>query len=58
METVDDPALQAWFVGTRARVGVRIVGLLDRMWIPVSDFDVTPIVALAAIHALWGDFNP
>jgi 8-oxo-dGTP pyrophosphatase MutT (NUDIX family) len=27
--------------------GVRIVGRLDRMWIPVSDFDVTPIVALA-----------
>ncbi len=27
--------------------GVRVVGQLDRMWIPVSDFDVTPIVALA-----------
>lgn len=27
--------------------GVRIVGRLDRMWIPVSDFEVTPIVALA-----------
>ena len=27
--------------------GVRIVGTLERMWIPVSDFDVTPIVALA-----------
>lgn len=27
--------------------GVRIVGLLDRMWIPVSDFEVTPVVALA-----------
>lgn len=27
--------------------GVRIVGLLERMWIPVSDFDVTPVVALA-----------
>ncbi len=27
--------------------GVRVVGLLDRMWIPVSDFDVTPVVALA-----------
>ena len=26
---------------------VRIVGLLDRLWIPVSDFDVTPVVALA-----------
>lgn len=27
--------------------GVRIVGLLDRFWIPVSDFGVTPVVALA-----------
>ena len=30
-----------------AAAGVRIVGRLDRMWIPVSDFDVTPVVALA-----------
>ena len=28
--------------------GVRVVGTLDRLWIPVSDFAVTPIVALAA----------
>ncbi len=27
--------------------GVRVVGRLDRMWIPVSDFDVTPVLALA-----------
>jgi 8-oxo-dGTP pyrophosphatase MutT (NUDIX family) len=27
--------------------GVRIVGELDRFWIPVSDFAVTPIVAVA-----------
>ena len=27
--------------------GVRIVGRLDPFWIPVSDFQVTPIVALA-----------
>jgi 8-oxo-dGTP pyrophosphatase MutT (NUDIX family) len=27
---------------------VRVVGLLDRLWIPVSDFAVTPVVALAA----------
>ena len=27
---------------------VRVVGRLDRMWIPVSDFEVTPVVALAA----------
>jgi 8-oxo-dGTP pyrophosphatase MutT (NUDIX family) len=26
---------------------VRIVGLLERFWIPVSDFEVTPVVALA-----------
>jgi 8-oxo-dGTP pyrophosphatase MutT (NUDIX family) len=30
-----------------AAAGVQIVGLLDRMWIPVSDFEVTPVVALA-----------
>ena len=28
--------------------GVRIVALLDRFWIPVSDFEVTPVVAVAA----------
>jgi 8-oxo-dGTP pyrophosphatase MutT (NUDIX family) len=27
--------------------GVRVVGLLERFWIPVSDFEVTPVVALA-----------
>ena len=27
--------------------GLRVVGRLDRFWIPVSDFDVTPIVGLA-----------
>ena len=27
--------------------GVRVVGALDRFWIPVSDFAVTPVVALA-----------
>ena len=27
--------------------GVRVVGLLERMWIPVSDFEVTPVLALA-----------
>lgn len=27
--------------------GVRVVGQLDRTWIMVSDFDVTPVVALA-----------
>jgi 8-oxo-dGTP pyrophosphatase MutT (NUDIX family) len=28
--------------------GVRVVGLLDPLWIPVSDFAVTPVVAVAA----------
>jgi 8-oxo-dGTP pyrophosphatase MutT (NUDIX family) len=28
--------------------GVRVAGLLERFWIPVSDFAVTPVVALAA----------
>jgi 8-oxo-dGTP pyrophosphatase MutT (NUDIX family) len=27
--------------------GVRIVGRLERFWIPVSDFEVTPVVAVA-----------
>jgi 8-oxo-dGTP pyrophosphatase MutT (NUDIX family) len=27
---------------------VRVIGELERFWIPVSDFDVTPIVAVAA----------
>lgn len=26
---------------------LRVVGLLERFWIPVSDFDVTPVVAVA-----------
>ena len=30
-----------------AASGVRVLGLLDRVWIPVSDFDVTPVVAVA-----------
>ena len=28
--------------------GVRIVGRLERFWIPVSDFEVTPVIAVAA----------
>jgi 8-oxo-dGTP pyrophosphatase MutT (NUDIX family) len=27
--------------------GVRVVGILDRFWIPVSDFSVTPVVAIS-----------
>ena len=27
--------------------GVRVIGLLDRFWIPVSDFEVHPVVAVA-----------
>ena len=30
-----------------AAAGVRVVGLLDQLWIPVSDFAVTPVLALA-----------
>ncbi len=30
------------------QAGVRILGLLDRFWIPVSDFSVTPVLAIAA----------
>ena len=28
--------------------GVQVLGLLERFWIPVSDFQVTPVVAVAA----------
>jgi 8-oxo-dGTP pyrophosphatase MutT (NUDIX family) len=28
-------------------VGVRVLGLLDRFWIPVSDFEVSPVLAVA-----------
>jgi 8-oxo-dGTP pyrophosphatase MutT (NUDIX family) len=28
--------------------GVRVLGQLDRFWIPVSNFEVTPVVAVAA----------
>ena len=31
-----------------AAAGLTIAGRLDRMWIPVSDFQVTPVVALAS----------
>jgi 8-oxo-dGTP pyrophosphatase MutT (NUDIX family) len=27
--------------------GLRVIGLLERFWIPVSDFEVTPVVAVA-----------
>jgi 8-oxo-dGTP pyrophosphatase MutT (NUDIX family) len=30
-----------------AGAAVRVVGLLDRFWIPVSDFEVTPVIAVA-----------
>src|SRR5919108_659297 len=29
-----------------AAAGVRIVGLLERIWIPISDFAVTPVLAI------------
>ncbi len=31
-----------------AAAGVRVVGHLDTVWIPVSDFRITPVVAVAA----------
>ncbi len=40
-EAAEEVALDA------AAAGVRVVGLLERFWIPVSDFDVTPVVAVA-----------
>lgn len=41
-EAAEEVALDA------AAAGVRVVGHLEPFWIPVSDFQVTPIVALAA----------
>ena len=41
-EAAEEVALDA------AAAGVRVVGLLERFWIPVSDFDVTPVLAVAA----------
>jgi 8-oxo-dGTP pyrophosphatase MutT (NUDIX family) len=40
-EAAEEVALDA------ATAGVRVVGRLEAFWIPVSDFQVTPIVALA-----------
>jgi 8-oxo-dGTP pyrophosphatase MutT (NUDIX family) len=40
-EAAEEVALDA------ADAGVRVVGTLEPFWIPVSDFQVTPIVALA-----------
>jgi len=40
-EATEEVALDA------GAAGVRVVGRLDAFWIPVSDFQVTPIVALA-----------
>lgn len=34
-------------------IGLRVVGELDPFWIPVSNFHVTPIVALAERLAAW-----
>jgi 8-oxo-dGTP pyrophosphatase MutT (NUDIX family) len=31
----------------QAAAAVRVVGVLDRLWIPVSNFEVTPVVAVA-----------
>jgi 8-oxo-dGTP pyrophosphatase MutT (NUDIX family) len=41
-EAAEEVALDA------AAAGVRVIGLLERFWIPVSDFDVTPVLAVAA----------
>jgi 8-oxo-dGTP pyrophosphatase MutT (NUDIX family) len=41
-EAAEEVALDA------AAADVQVVGLLERFWIPVSDFEVTPVVAIAA----------
>jgi len=40
-EATEEIALEA------EAAGVRVVGFLDRFWIPVSDFEVSPVVAVA-----------
>ena len=40
-EAAEEIALDA------ATAGLRVIGTLDRFWIPVSDYDVTPVVAVA-----------
>lgn len=40
-EALEEVALDA------EAAGVRVVGLLEPFWIPVSDFEVTPVVAVA-----------
>ncbi len=46
-EATEEVALDA------AAAGVRVVGLLERFWIPVSDFEVTPVVAVATRRPSW-----
>ena len=41
-EAAEEVALDA------APAGLRVIGLLERFWIPVSDFEVTPVVAIAS----------
>jgi 8-oxo-dGTP pyrophosphatase MutT (NUDIX family) len=40
-EATEEVALDA------VATGLRVVGLLERFWIPVSDYEVTPVVAVA-----------
>jgi 8-oxo-dGTP pyrophosphatase MutT (NUDIX family) len=40
-EAAEEVALDA------GSAGLRIVGLLERLWIPVSDYEVTPVLAIA-----------
>ena len=37
-----------------AQAGVRVIGLLEPFWIPVSDFQVTPVVAVAVRRPALG----
>ena len=36
-----------------AMIGLRVVGTLEMFWIPVSNFRVTPVVALADVLPAW-----
>ncbi|HET9497997.1 MAG TPA: CoA pyrophosphatase [Candidatus Limnocylindria bacterium] len=46
--SLEDTALrEAWEEIGLSRDAVRVVGRLDRVWIPVSNFELTPVVAVA-----------
>ncbi|MEO5884887.1 MAG: hypothetical protein ABIQ58_05160 [Candidatus Limnocylindrales bacterium] len=58
METIDDPALQAWFVRTRGAAGVRIVGLREARRELLAALRVGTSVGLVGDRDLTGGGMP